>query len=319
MTSDIKQISRSSERFVLQKKPASRFTPDGKRAWWKRSLIGGSILVAGVALILWMRNGGHRVDPATAPRHGASSGGAKSAEATPRPDHEAGGNRSPSVKSPELEFEHWVERVADLPAEEQVAAVALKLQELNPGFDALLNPEIDEGQVTKLEFQADDLHDLSPVQAFRRLKGLFCYRTAGKKGDFWDLSPLRNLPLENLYCGLSAVVDLSPLKEMRLTFLNIGVTDVRDLRPLSGMPLRSLDIGATPVSSLAPLEEMALEYLNCSATKVTDLSPLRGMPLKELRCDFVRERDAGILRSITTLEKINEKPAAEFWADVENE
>jgi len=40
------------------------------------------------------------------------------------------------------------------------------------------------------------------------------------------------------------------------------------------------------------------------------------MPLKELICDFMPERDAKILRSITTLETINGKPAAEFWKEV---
>jgi len=37
------------------------------------------------------------------------------------------------------------------------------------------------------------------------------------------------------------------------------------------------------------------------------------MPLKELSCDFQAKRDAEILRSLTTLEKINGQPAADFW------
>jgi hypothetical protein len=41
------------------------------------------------------------------------------------------------------------------------------------------------------------------------------------------------------------------------------------------------------------------------------------MPLKELGCDFLPERDAEIVRSIKTLEKINGKPAAEFWKEVD--
>jgi len=40
------------------------------------------------------------------------------------------------------------------------------------------------------------------------------------------------------------------------------------------------------------------------------------MPLKALHCDFMPERDATILRSITTLETINGKSAAEFWMEV---
>ena len=56
-----------------------------------------------------------------------------------------------------------------------------------------------------------------------------------------------------------------------------------------------------------------LTLLRIENTKVTDLSQLQGMPLQELNCDFRPERDADILRSIKTLEKINYKPAAEFW------
>ena len=41
------------------------------------------------------------------------------------------------------------------------------------------------------------------------------------------------------------------------------------------------------------------------------------MPLKDLRCDFKPERDAEILRSIKTLETINDKPAEEFWKEVD--
>ena len=35
------------------------------------------------------------------------------------------------------------------------------------------------------------------------------------------------------------------------------------------------------------------------------------------KCDFKFERDAEILRSIKTLETINEKPAAQFWKEAE--
>jgi hypothetical protein len=41
------------------------------------------------------------------------------------------------------------------------------------------------------------------------------------------------------------------------------------------------------------------------------------MPLTELACDFMPERDAQLLRSIQTLEKINGKPAKEFWKEVD--
>jgi eukaryotic-like serine/threonine-protein kinase len=62
---------------------------------------------------------------------------------------------------------------------------------------------------------------------------------------------------------------------------------------------------------------LPLTSLHCQDTKVTDLSPLKDSPLKELWCDFKAERDAAILRSIKTLEKINDKPAADFWKEVD--
>jgi hypothetical protein len=71
------------------------------------------------------------------------------------------------------------------------------------------------------------------------------------------------------------------------------------------------------VSDLSPLQDMKLTALNCAGTQVSDLSPLKGMPLKELKCDFRPERDAEILRSIKTLEKINNKDAVQFWKEVD--
>ncbi len=41
------------------------------------------------------------------------------------------------------------------------------------------------------------------------------------------------------------------------------------------------------------------------------------MPLIDIICDLRQPRDFEILRSIKTLETINNKPAAEFWTEVE--
>jgi hypothetical protein len=73
----------------------------------------------------------------------------------------------------------------------------------------------------------------------------------------------------------------------------------------------------TKVSDLSPLKDMPLTRLQLDGTKVTDLSPLKGMPLTYVQCDFQYDRDAAILRSLKTLEKINDKPAASFWKEVE--
>ena len=62
--------------------------------------------------------------------------------------------------------------------------------------------------------------------------------------------------------------------------------------------------------------DMKLKFLNCVHARTSDLTPLRGMPLGELSCDFQAKRDAEILRSIKTLKKINDQPAADFWKAV---
>ena len=58
-------------------------------------------------------------------------------------------------------------------------------------------------------------------------------------------------------------------------------------------------------------------FLRVQQTQITDLSPLKDMPLNRLLFDFKSERDTDLLRSIKTLETINDKPVAEFWKEVE--
>jgi serine/threonine protein kinase/Leucine-rich repeat (LRR) protein len=235
-------------------------------------------------------------------------------------------------------FEAWCKEVAAMPAEKQVEAVAAKLKELNPGFDGKVTHTIEAGVVTSLGFLTDNVADISPVGALKRLKALSCGGSGAGTGNLSDLSPLKGMKLTNLYCGGTKVSDLSPLKGMVLTALYCHRTQVSDLSPLKGMPLTTLvcfethvhDLsplkgmalsilacGDTQVADLSPLKDMKLTGLYCSGTKVADLSLLKDMPLKELNCDFMPDRDAKILRSIKTLEKINNKPAAEFWKEVD--
>ena len=203
----------------------------------------------------------------------------------------------------------WLKQVAALPAEDQVKAVADKLQERNPGCDAkmTLKPQlkIEFGAVTNLDIRQPKLTDLSPLQALPGLKTLYCAPNPGVVGELTDLSPLANmkltelnfantkvsdlLPLKGmeltkLICARTPVSDLSPLKDMKLTYLDCLGTKVTDLSPLKGMELTSLGCGGTLVSDLSPLKGMPLTRLNCPSTLVTDLSPLRGMPLTSVDC-----------------------------------
>jgi Leucine-rich repeat (LRR) protein len=242
------------------------------------------------------------------------------------------------VDARQAAFEAWRKQVAALPAAKQVEAVAAKLKELNPGFDGKVTPQIAEGVVTELQFLSDKVTDLLPVRALTGLQVLHCSGTWPRKGILVDLSPLKGMNLMALHCNDTQVSDLSPLKDMKLTSLGCNGTQVSDLTPLKNMKLRSLNCGDTNVADLTPLKDMKLTYLycyntqvsdlsplkgmplmhlSCAGTKVADFSPLKGMPLKELLLDFKPFRDTGILRSLETLKKINEKPAKDFWKEVE--
>jgi hypothetical protein len=60
-----------------------------------------------------------------------------------------------------------------------------------------------------------------------------------------------------------------------------------------------------------------LAVLRCRGAPVADLAPLHGLPLQVLTCDFQPGRDAAVLRALDTLRTINDRPAAEFWKDVD--
>ncbi len=177
------------------------------------------------------------------------------------------------------------------------------------------------------------LADLAPLSGMG-IKYLFCHNN-----QVADLAPLRALPLLiALHCGHGPVSDLAPLKGLKLTQLYVTQTPMADLAPLAGMPLEVLDCSLTRVSDLSPLKDSKLRWLKCISTQVSDLSPLKGkklavlychntkvvdlspllgMPLADLWCDFKADRDAGILRAIPSLKRINNKPAEDFWKEVD--
>jgi serine/threonine protein kinase/Leucine-rich repeat (LRR) protein len=169
------------------------------------------------------------------------------------------------------------------------------------------------------------ISDLSPLAHTRLRELVVCYSRVR------DLSPLKGLPLEHLGIFGTKVSDLTPLKNMpsltsldivetpvkdlsaleglRIAHLRCSWTPIKDLSALQGLRLTQLACDHTQVSSLTPLRGMPLELLIITETKISDLSPLKDVPLKKLWCDFKPDRDAEILRSIKTLETINDKPA----------
>lgn len=132
------------------------------------------------------------------------------------------------------EFQKWMKGVVALPVERQVDAVAWKLQQLNPGFNGKLagwggtgRPKIDDGAVTVLWFDTDNVMDISPVRALVDLRTLSCSGSAKEKNKLFDLSPLQGMKLTSLNCAGTQVSDLSPLQSVRtLSSLNVANTNV---------------------------------------------------------------------------------------------
>ncbi|MBI3863280.1 MAG: protein kinase [Planctomycetia bacterium] len=225
-------------------------------------------------------------------------------------------------------FAAWMQQVAELPAEEQVKAVAKKLQELNPGFDGKEKHEIVAGTVIQLDFRTDHVTDISPVRALVGLKVLICSGSKAGAGQLADLSPLRGMALATVFCNDTQVADLSPLIGMPLTSLQCQRTSVSDLLPLTGLSLEDLAIALTPVRDLSPLRGMPLQTLQCFDTPVSDLSPLAGMPLRMLNFERTKVSSISPLKGmpltslafsgtyVSDLSPVKGMPLTILWCDI---
>jgi len=189
----------------------------------------------------------------------------------------------------------------NFPVSQPVQAVAARLMELNAGFDGHVTPTIVNDEVVELQFNADQVKDISPITALTSLRTLVCAGSARGSSPLADLSPLRGMALQSLDCANTQVVDLTPLRGLPLTRLNILGTQVMDLSPLAGLPLERLNCARTRAANLAPLTSMPLTELYVQETPVTDLSPLRGMPLKHLNFSSTQITDLSPLQGMNLL------------------
>ena len=164
--------------------------------------------------------------------------------------------------------------------------------------------------LTTLYFHYNDVSDLLPLLGMK-LTELRC----SVNKSIFDLSPLKDMPLKSLQLEGTSVSDLSPLTGNKLISLTVNSTMVANLSPLQNMKLSALRLYDTLVSDLSPLQGMPLTTLDIQRTMVSDSSPIKDLPLKFITLDFKKERDTELLRSIKTLETINDKPFAEFWKE----
>ncbi|MEZ6143048.1 MAG: protein kinase [Zavarzinella sp.] len=189
----------------------------------------------------------------------------------------------------------------------------LKLEVLYIGSNPITDLSPLQGMPIKwLDLWACPYKDLMPLEGMP-----LTWLNLGGANQNPDLSLLKKLPLEFLGMNTSQVSDLEPLTSLPLKTLHCSNTKVQSLKPLENMKLQKLTLTNTLVADLSPIKELSLVFLECDGSKVTNLAPVKGMPLKTIRCNFNYQRDCQLLREIKTLEKINDRPAADFWKTME--
>jgi len=91
-------------------------------------------------------------------------------------------------------------------------------------------------------------------------------------------------------------------------------TPVRDLTPLRKLRSFTSIAGHARERPCAAQRDGYHESAH-SGRESQDLSPLAGMSIYDLQIDFEPARDTEVLALDPKLEKINGKPAAEFWKE----
>ena len=145
----------------------------------------------------------------------------------------------------------------------------------------------------------------------------------------WRLTPLphRSGWIEEKWlrevAALPAVQQVAAVKAM-MPQRNPGFEGTIKHQIVDGV-VTEIQFDGSAVQDLSPLLAFAgLETLDCSCkdpwqSPLADLSPLTRLPLRSLRYPYHTWLGAEQLRSIKTLQTINDQPAAAFWTKVDGE
>jgi regulation of enolase protein 1 (concanavalin A-like superfamily) len=154
-----------------------------------------------------------------------------------------------------------VQRIAALPAAEQVEEVRKELMRRNPDFDGNMETRIEDGVVTEFRIVTDQVMDIAPIRVWSALRTLKCRGTLtnGKaNGLLADLTPLEGMNLASL---------------RHLSFESTKVTDrdlvhFRDCKDLETLNLSYTKVGDAGLAHFKDCKQ--LTELFVGATKVGD-------------------------------------------------
>lgn len=154
-----------------------------------------------------------------------------------------------------------VQRIAALPAAEQVEEVRKELVRRNPGFDGKMEHAIEDGFVTQFRINTDKITDIVPIRVFNALRSLDLSGTELDRqgnGKLADLAPLKDMNLSSLtYLSLACTkID------------DVGLACFRNCNNLTGLRLnltRVTNAGMANFEGCQKLQSLDLKY-----TKVDD-------------------------------------------------
>lgn len=212
--------------------------------------------------------------------------------------------------------DEWCRAISAQPPQQQLTDVLRALGRLNPKYDWTKGSGwVESYGVIRLTINADEVTDLRPVRALPGLSVIRIRGSAPERGLLTDLSPLSELKLRELHCRNNpGIRNLSAIRLDGLEYLDASFTGLESLAELTKAPLATIKIAGTPIDDLGPVRRMPrLRVLDCTGCTITDFEPLTAVSLRELSANVATERDAAVLKRIRTLEKINGKPAKEFW------
>lgn len=214
------------------------------------------------------------------------------------------------IVDPDPEQDRWADRVAGLPADEQIKEVAKRLHELNPKSTAEPKFTQADGAIVEVEFAISDLTDLRFLRPLQKLEKL----TYGAEST---LEGLRGLELKSVKVAHYGINDVSPLAAMPLQSLHFAsATGIRDVSALrSTATLRSFGQGFGVINRVAPLADMPLTSLTVESPR--DLGALMNMKtLENIRLLYNEARHRDALKAMTWLKSINGRKPDEFWTDM---
>ena len=205
-----------------------------------------------------------------------------------------------------------VQRIAALPAAEQVEEVRREMKRRNPGFDGKMETKIEGGVVTEFQIVADKVTDIAPIRVFDALRVLVCSGTSihdGPNGLLADLKPLEGMNLASLThlglwntkvsdAGLAYFKDCKGLMHLGLGWTKVsdaGLANFKDCKNLIQLWVHNTQVGDAGLAHFQDCK--SLTDLNLAGTKVSDAGLAHFKECKNLKylwLDRTQVGDAGL-------------------------